>query len=129
MIIGKAQRRSDNAAETFSTSPVSVSSMKPSWTLRQLLAILRGMALMVALLWGLILLNLVPSLVRGGLSGVRDRIARVAIAGVPPEQWSIAVTRMYEALGATFAFGLILYLAQRYLGRKLTSRSFAPDRR
>jgi hypothetical protein len=87
------------------------------------------MALMVALLWGLILLNLVPSLVRGGLSGVRDRIARVAIAGVPPEQWSIAVTRMYEALGATFAFGLILYLAQRYLGRKLTSRSFAPDRR
>lgn len=103
--------------------------MKPSWTLRQLLAILRGMALIVAALWALILLNLVPPLIRGGLAGVHDRIARVAIAGVPPEQWNIAVTRMYEALAATFAFGLVLYLAQRFLGRKLSSRNLATDRR
>jgi hypothetical protein len=93
--------------------------MKPSWTLRQVLAILRGITVMVALFWTLILLQLVPALVRGGLAGVRNYIERVAIAGVPQEHWSIAVTRMYEALGATFAFGCALFLAQRYLGRKL----------
>lgn len=96
--------------------------MKPSWTLRQLLAILRGLALMVALFWALILLQLVPALVRGGLSGVRDHIVRVATTGVPPEHWEIAISRMYIALVTTFAVGLILFLAQRYLGRKLASQ-------
>ena len=96
--------------------------MKPSWTLRQLLAILRGIVLIVALLWALILLQLVPALLRGGLAGVRDHIARVAVAGVPPEHWDIAISRMYLALGMTLAVGLVLFLAQRYLGRKLTSQ-------
>src|SRR5882672_1059896 len=95
--------------------------MKPSWTLRQLLAILRGIALMVALLWALILVQAVPAFVRGGMAGVRDHIEGVAIAGVPPARWSIAITHMYEALGATLLFGFTLFLAQRYLGRKLAS--------
>jgi uncharacterized membrane protein YgcG len=105
--------------ETFHTQPVSDFSMRPNWTLRQLLALLRGIALMVALFWGLILLQLIPALVRGGLAGVRDHIERVATAGVSPERWSIAVIRMYEVLGATFLLGCLLFLAQRYLGRRL----------
>jgi hypothetical protein len=96
--------------------------MQPNWTLRQLLALLRGLALMVALFWGLILFQLVPALFRGGLAGVREHIDRVAIAGLPPDHWSIAITRMYEALGATFVLGCLLFLAQRYLGRKLSGR-------
>jgi hypothetical protein len=63
----------------------------------------------------------VPALVRGGLAGVHDHVTRVAIAGVPQEDWNIAVTRMYLALGATFILGCLLFLAQRYLGRKLAS--------
>jgi hypothetical protein len=102
--------------------------MKPSWTLRQVLALLRGIALMVALFWALILLQLVPSLVRGGLVGVHDHIARVAIAGVPPEHWDIAISRMYLALGLTFAVGIVLFLVQRYLGRKLASQGRTPRR-
>ena len=74
---------------------------------------------MVALFWTLILLQLVPAMVRGGLTGVREHIARVAIAGVPPEHWDIAISRMYLALGMTFVVGIVLFLAQRYLGRKL----------
>ena len=97
--------------------------MQPDWTLRQLLALLRGLALMVALFWGLILVEMVPALVRGGLPEVRDLVARAAIAGVPPDRWNIAITRMYEALGATLVLGCLLFLAQRYLGRKLSSRS------
>jgi len=100
--------------------------MKPNWTLRQLLAILRGLAIMTAIFWGLVLLQLVPALLRSGISGVREHIARVAIAGVPPEQWDVAVTRMYAALAATMAFGIALYLAQRYLGRKLAAQCGAP---
>jgi len=93
--------------------------MRPSRALRQVLALLRGIALMVALFWTLILLQLVPAMVRGGLTGVREHIARVAIAGVPPEHWDIAISRMYLALGMTFVVGIVLFLAQRYLGRKL----------
>ena len=102
--------------------------MKPCWTLRQVLALLRGIALMVALLWALILLQLVPALVRGGLAGAREHIARVAVAGVPPEHWDIAISRMYLALGMTFAVGIVLFLAQRYLGRKLASQGRNPRR-
>ena len=100
--------------------------MKPSWTLRQFLAILRGLALMVALFWALILLQLVPTLVRGGLAGAREHIARVAVAGVPPEHWEIAISRMYLALGIAFTVGIVLFLAQRYLGWKLTSHGRTP---
>jgi uncharacterized membrane protein YgcG len=99
--------------------------MQPNWTLRQLLALVRGVALMVALFWALILVQLVPALLRGGLSGVRGHIERVATAGMPPERWSIAVIRMYEALGATFLLGCALFLGQRYLGRKLKGVSRA----
>jgi hypothetical protein len=102
--------------------------MKPSWTVRQFLAILRGLALMVALFWALILLQLVPAVVRGGLAGVRDHIARVAVAGVPPEHWDIAISRMYLVLGVTFAIGILLFLAQRYLGRRLASQGRIPRR-
>ncbi len=77
---------------------------------------------MVAAFWALVLLQLAPALVRGGLTGVRDQIVRVATAGVPPEHWDLAISRMYMALGTTFAIGLILFLAQRYLGRKLASQ-------
>ena len=93
--------------------------MKPNWTLRQILAVLRGLALMVAVFWALVLLRLLPALFRRGLSGVRELIAQVAVVGVPPEQWDVAVTRMYLALGATLLFGIGLFLGQRYLGRKL----------
>ena len=98
--------------------------MKPSWTLRQLLAVLRGLAIMVALLWALILMQLVPAFARGGFTGLRDHIVRVATAGVPPEHWNTAITRMYEGLGAVALIGCLLYKAQRFLGRKL-----APPRR
>jgi hypothetical protein len=100
--------------------------MKPSWTLRQFLAILRGLALMAALFWALVLLQFVPALVRGGLAGVREHIARVAVAGVPPEHWDIAISRMYLALGIAFTVGIVLFLAQRYLGWKLTSHGRTP---
>jgi hypothetical protein len=102
--------------------------MRLNWPLRQLLAILRGIALMVAVFLSLILLQLVPSLTRGGLSGVRDHIVRVAVAGVPPEHWNVAVQRMYEALSAIVLIVCILFFAQRYLGRKLASGGGAPDR-
>jgi len=110
-------------ARSFGVCPF----MRRNWPLRQLLAILRGSALMVAVLLSLILLQLVPSLIRGGLSGVRDHIARVAIAGVPPERWGIAVLRMYEALSAIVLLVCILFVAQCYLGRKLGSGRGAPD--
>ena len=115
-------------AGTYPTFPVSVLSMKRDWPLRQLLAVLRGIALMVALLLSLIFLQLAPSLIRGGVSGVRDHIVRVAVAGVPPERWGIAVLRMYEALSAIVLLVCILFLAQRYLGRKLASGGGALDK-
>ena len=102
--------------------------MKPNWTWRQLLAILRGVAFMVAVLWTLILLQLVPALLRGGLAGLRDQIVRVATSGVPQEHWDIAITRMYMALGAIVVFGCALYLAQHYLARKLATHSGAAGR-
>lgn len=116
--MGNAARRLDHQ-ETFHTCPVSAVCMKPDWTLRQVLAILRGVGLMVALFLALILFQLVPSLLRGGISGVRDHIERVAITGVPPEHWPAAIARMYGALIGVAIFLCILFLAQRYLGRKL----------
>jgi hypothetical protein len=123
-----ADCRGEYQAGTSRARLVSILPMRRNWPLRQLLAILRGIALMVAVLLSLILLQLVPSLIRGGLSGVRDHIARVAIAGVPPERWGIAVLRMYEALSAIVLLACILFLAQRYLGRKVGSGGRAPER-
>jgi uncharacterized membrane protein YgcG len=102
--------------------------MRRNWPLRQLLATLRGIALMVAVFLSLILLQLVPPLIRGGLSAVRAHITRVAIAGVPSERWGIAVVRMYEALSAIVLIVCILFFAQRYLGRKLASGGGTPGR-
>ena len=102
--------------------------MRRDWPLRQLLAILRGIALMLAALLSLILLQLASSLIRGGLSGVRDHIVCVAVAGVPPERWGIAVLRMYEALSVIVLLVCLLFLAQRYLGRKLASGRGVPER-
>jgi len=98
--------------------------MKRDWPLRQLLAILRGIALMVALLLSLIVLHLVPYLIRGGVSGVRDHIVRVAVAGVPQERWGLAIARMYEALAAMVVIACVLFFAQRCLGRKLATSPY-----
>ena len=95
--------------------------MEPSWILRQLLAILRGLTIMVGIFWALVLLELVPALLRRGFTGVHDLIVRVAIAGVPPEHWEAAISRMQLALGSILAVGILLFIVQRYLGRKLTS--------
>lgn len=78
---------------------------------------------MIGLFWSMIALQLVPSLLRKGISGVHEHITRVAIAGVPPEQWSVAVTRMYVALVGILIFAVLLYLGQRYLARKLSAQS------
>ena len=109
-------------AETCTASPVSDGYMKPSWTLRQLLAILRGLAIMVGLFWALILMQLVPAFLRGGVASVRESIARVAISGVPSSQWDQAISRMHAALALTFGLGIVLFLAQRYLGSRLAGR-------
>jgi len=95
--------------------------MKPIWALRQLLAVLRGLAIMVALFWMLILFQLGPAFLRGGLLALRDEVVRAATAGVPPEHWNVAITRMYEALAATALVGCLLFKAQRVLGRKLAA--------
>jgi hypothetical protein len=95
--------------------------MKPSWTLRQLLAILRGLTIMVGLFWALVLLQLAPALFRRGFTGVHDLIVRVAIAGLPPDQWENAIARFQLALGSILAVGVLLFIVQRYLGRKLSS--------
>ncbi len=99
--------------------------MKPSWTLRQLLAIVRGLTIMVGLFWALLLVRFVPVLLRRGLTGVRELIVRAATSDVPPEQWEVAISRMHVALGTIFAVGVLLFIVQRYLGRKLTSHGEA----
>jgi hypothetical protein len=96
--------------------------MKPEWPLRQLLAVVRGVAAIVCILCGLIFAQLTPSLLRGGLGGVRDHIVRVANTGVPSERWERAVSHMYEALIILFLLALLLYAAQRQLADVLRSR-------
>src|SRR6266403_6024181 len=83
--------------------------MKPSWTLRQLLAIVRGLTIMVGLFWALLLVRFVPVLLRRGLTGVRELIVRAATSDVPPEQWEVAISRMHVALGSIFAGGVVLF--------------------
>jgi len=60
-----------------------------------------------------------PVSVPRGIAGMREHIARVAVAGVPPEHWGIAISRMYLGLGVIFFSAVVFYFAQRYLGRKL----------
>lgn len=95
--------------------------MKRDWPLRQLLAVLRGVGVMLALILALVFAQLAPSLIHGGLGGVHDHIVRVATAGVPQEHWDVAIARMYEALATLALVGCVLFLAQRCLGRRLAS--------
>ena len=74
----------------------------------------------MALFLVLVGFQLAPALLRGGLVGVREHIERIAIAGVPPEQWPAAIERMYTVLIAAAVVGCVLFVAQRYLGRKLS---------
>ncbi len=95
--------------------------MRSDWPLRQLLAALRGINLIVAFVLVAILLQLAPSLVRGGISGVRDHIVRVAIAGVPQQHWDVAITRMYATLLLLVLLCCVLYCAQRFVARRLSA--------
>ena len=80
---------------------------------------------MVGLFWALLLVRFVPVLLRRGLTGVRELIVGAATSDVPPEQWEVAISRMHVALGTIFAVGVLLFIVQRYLGRKLTSHGEA----
>jgi hypothetical protein len=106
---------------TFRTPGVSAYFMKRDWPLRQLLAVLRGLGVMLALFLALVFTQLAPSLVHGGLSGVHHHIVRVATAGVPLERWGVAIARMYEALAILALVGCVLFWVQRCLSRRLAS--------
>ena len=95
--------------------------MKPSFILRQLLALVSGLAIIVALFWSLLLLQFVPVFIRGGFPGLQEHVARVATADVPPQQRETAITRMYEALAASALVGCILYKTIGYLQTRLDS--------
>lgn len=93
--------------------------MRREWTLRQVLATVRGIGFMLGLFWVFIALQFVPSLVHGGFGGAWEYMVRVATTGVPEEQWPIAVARMQEVLAVMAALAVVMFLLQRYLGRKL----------
>src|SRR4051794_24065490 len=95
--------------------------MKPSFILRPLLALVSGLAIMVALFWSLLLLQFVPVFIRGGFAGLQEHVARVATADVPPQQRETAITRMYEALAGSALVGCILYKTRGYLRTRLHS--------
>ncbi len=93
--------------------------MRRQWTLRQLLATVRGIGLMLALFWVFVGAQFVPPLLRGGFSGMRKHLDRVATAGVPEEQWPVAIAHMREALLVLAGFLVLMILLQRYLARKI----------
>ena len=95
--------------------------MRSKWPLRQLLAVLRGMDLILGLLLAAIILQLGPSLFSGGISGVRGHIVRVATAGVAQEHWNTAVGRTYEALIFLVLIVAVLYWAQRFVAQWVIS--------
>ncbi len=101
--------------------------MRSDWPLRQLLAAFRGINVIVAFVLAAIFLQLAPSLIRGGVSGVRDHIVRVAVAGVPPEHWEVAITRMYATLLLLVLLCCVLYCAQRFVGRRLAAARSRED--
>ena len=80
--------------------------MQREWTLRQILAIVRGIGVMVGLFWLLVAVQFVPALWRGGLGGVREQMVRIAVTGVAQDHWQIAVMRMDQALGIMGALAL-----------------------
>ena len=95
--------------------------MQREWTLRQILAIVRGIGVMVGLFWMLVAVQFVPAMWHGGFGGVREQMVRIAVTGVAQDRWEIAVLRMHEALAVMAALAAALYVLQRYLGRKLGS--------
>ena len=97
--------------------------MRRQWTLRQLLATVRGIGFMLALFWVFVGAQFLPPLWRGGLAGMREHLDRVATAGVPQEQWPVAMAHMREALVVLAVFMVLLVLLQRYLARKVVRES------
>ena len=97
--------------------------MRRQWTLRQLLATVRGIGFMLALFWVFVGAQFVPALLRGGLRGMREHLDRVATAGVPEEQWPVAIAHMREALVVLAIFLVLMVLLQRYLARKVVRES------
>jgi hypothetical protein len=93
--------------------------MRRQWTLRQLLATVRGIGLMLALFWVFVGAQFVPPLLRGGFTGMRAHLDRVATAGVPEDEWPVAIAHMREALVVLAIFLVLLILLQRYLARKV----------
>ena len=93
--------------------------MRREWTLRQILATVRGIGLMLALFWVFVGLQFLPPLLRGGLAGMREHLDRVATAGVPEDQWPVAIAHMQEALALLAAFLVVILVLQRYLTRRL----------
>jgi len=93
--------------------------MRRQWTLRQLLATVRGIGLMLALFWVFVGAQFVHPLLRGGFAGMREHLDRVATAGVPEEQWPVAIAHMREALIVLAIFLVVMVLLQRYLARKV----------
>ncbi len=95
--------------------------MRSDWPIRQLLAVLRGVDLILGILLATIVLQLGPSLVRGGISGVHSHIVRVATDGVSQEHWGAAIARMYEALVLLVLVVAVLYWAQRFVAQRVIS--------
>jgi hypothetical protein len=95
--------------------------MQREWTLRQILAIVRGIGVMVGLFWLLVAVQFVPAMWHGGFVGVREQMVRIAVTGVAQDHWEIAVMRMDQALAFMGALACGLFLLQRYLGRKVST--------
>lgn len=96
--------------------------MRWEWTLRQVLAAVRGIGLMLALFWFFLGIQLASPLLRGGFEGMREHLDHVATAGVPPAQWPVAIAHMREALAVLAACMVLIVLLQRYLARKVARR-------
>jgi hypothetical protein len=96
--------------------------MQREWTLRQVLAIVRGIGVMVGLFWVLVAVQFIPVLWRGGFAGARNEMVRIAVTGVAQDHWQIAVMRMDQALGIMGALACGLFLLQRSLARRLSGR-------
>ena len=119
----KLDRASDWVSETRNGNLTQSSGvwigMRREWTLRQVLATVRGIGFMVGLFWVFMALQFVPPLVRSGFSGAWMHLVQVATAGVPEARWPMAVARMQEALAVMAALAVLLFLLQKYLARKL----------
>jgi len=101
--------------------------MRWEWTLRRVLAAVRGIGIMLAVFWVFIGIQFAAPLLRGGLEGMREHLDQLATAGVPPAQWPVAITHMQDALAILGACMILIVLLQRYLARKVARRFRAMD--